>query len=189
MGKINNVLAMLKILEGGQKYSVQELADRLEVSKRMIKIYKNELEKAGIYVETIYGPYGGYIYNYKSNYDISFDYDDIYNIENILAKLTEHEKVNINVTLEKIKTLVIYAVDESENLKTNNTDIKNKYKILLNAINKKNHVEFVYHNKKRDFLPYTFSFYKDLIYITGFSFTDNDMRTFNLNKMKDFKEI
>lgn len=54
MGKINNVLAMLKILEGGQKYSVQELADRLEVSKRMIKIYKNELEKAGIYVETIY---------------------------------------------------------------------------------------------------------------------------------------
>lgn len=59
MGKINNVLAMLKILESGQKYSVQDLANKLEVSKRMVKMYKNELEKAGIYLETIYGPYGG----------------------------------------------------------------------------------------------------------------------------------
>lgn len=63
MGKINNVLAMLKILESGQKYSVQDLANKLEVSKRMVKMYKNELEKAGIYLETIYGPYGGYVYN------------------------------------------------------------------------------------------------------------------------------
>ena len=65
MGKINNVLAMLKILESGQKYSVQDLANKLEVSKRMVKMYKNELEKAGIYLETIYGPYGGYVYNKK----------------------------------------------------------------------------------------------------------------------------
>lgn len=49
MGKIGNVLTMLKILENGQKYTVKELAERLEVSKRMIKIYKSELEKAGIY--------------------------------------------------------------------------------------------------------------------------------------------
>lgn len=40
MGKIGNVLTMLKILENGQKYTVKELAERLEVSKRMIKIYK-----------------------------------------------------------------------------------------------------------------------------------------------------
>ena len=39
MGKIGNVLTMLKILENGQKYTVKELAERLEVSKRMIKIY------------------------------------------------------------------------------------------------------------------------------------------------------
>lgn len=35
---------MLRILENGQKYTVGELAERLEVSKRMIKIYKEELE-------------------------------------------------------------------------------------------------------------------------------------------------
>lgn len=187
MGKVNNTLAMLKILEGGQKYSVQDLAERLEVSKRMVKIYKSELEKAGIYIETIYGPYGGYIYKHKNNYDISFDYNDIDNIENILNKLTVTEKDNLNITLEKIKTLVIYSVDENENIKIDNKDLKRKYRILSVAINKKNHVRFIYHNKERNFLPYSFSFYKSMIYVTGFSFNDNDMRTFNLSKMKNFK--
>ena len=187
MGKVNNVLAMLKILEGGQKYTVQDLANRLEVSKRMVKIYKVELEKAGIYIETIYGPYGGYVYNGKNNYDVSFDYNDIDNIENILNKLTNTEKDNLNITLEKIKTLVIYSADETENIKIDNIDAKRKYKTLLDAINKKNHVKFTYHNRERDFLPYSFSFYKNMIYITGFSFTDNDMRTFNLSKIKNFK--
>lgn len=94
MGKIGNVLTMLKILENGQKYTVKELAERLEVSKRMIKIYKSELEKAGIYIETLYGPYGGYVYNHKNNYDIEFNYSDIDNIENILNKLSQKEKNN-----------------------------------------------------------------------------------------------
>jgi predicted DNA-binding transcriptional regulator YafY len=102
VGKIGNVLTMLKILENGQKYTVKELAERLEVSKRMIKIYKSELEKAGIYIETLYGPYGGYVYNHKNNYDIEFNYSDIDNIENILNKLSQKEKNNINITLEKI---------------------------------------------------------------------------------------
>jgi predicted DNA-binding transcriptional regulator YafY len=40
MGKIGNTLAMLKILETGRKYSVNQLAEMLEVSPRMIKRYK-----------------------------------------------------------------------------------------------------------------------------------------------------
>ncbi|NLC48091.1 MAG: HTH domain-containing protein, partial [Tenericutes bacterium] len=63
MGKICNVFSMLKILESGRKYTVNELSELIEVSPRMIKFYKVELEKAGIYIETERGPYGGYIYN------------------------------------------------------------------------------------------------------------------------------
>ena len=165
MGKIGNVLTMLKILENGQKYTVKELAERLEVSKRMIKIYKSELEKAGIYIETLYGPYGGYVYNHKNNYDIEFNYSDIDNIENILNKLSQKEKNNINITLEKIKTLVIYSVDVDKKIAANDEE------------------------KNRIFLPYTFSFYKNLIYTTGFSYTDNDIRTFNLAEIKDLKKF
>ena len=147
MGKIGNVLTMLKILENGQKYTVKELAERLEVSKRMIKIYKSELEKAGIYIETLYGPYGGYVYNHKNNYDIEFNYSDIDNIENILNKLSQKEKNNINITLEKIKTLVIYSVDVDKKIAANDEEIKNRYTILSNAIINKKNVTLIYHKK------------------------------------------
>ena len=61
MSKISNVITMLQLLNTGRKYSIKELSERLEVSERMIRVYKDELEKAGIYVDTIMGPYGGYV--------------------------------------------------------------------------------------------------------------------------------
>ena len=63
MGKLGNTLAMLKLLESGRKYTVNELAEKIEVSPRMIKTYKAELEQAGIYIDSINGIYGGYVYN------------------------------------------------------------------------------------------------------------------------------
>ena len=61
MSKISNVITMLQLLNTGRKYSIKELSERLEVSERMIRVYKDELEKAGIYVDTIMGPNGGYV--------------------------------------------------------------------------------------------------------------------------------
>lgn len=63
MSKVGNTLTMLRLLESGRKYSVNELAERIEVKPRMIKIYKEELEKCGIYIDTIRGRYGGYVYH------------------------------------------------------------------------------------------------------------------------------
>ena len=63
MSKISNVILFLEYLNSGKKYSIQELSEKLEVSPRMIRIYKEELEKAGIYIDTIMGPYGGYVLN------------------------------------------------------------------------------------------------------------------------------
>ena len=148
MGKIGNVLTMLKILENGQKYTVKELAERLE------------LEKAGIYIETLYGPYGGYVYNHKNNYDIEFNYSDIDNIENILNKLSQKEKNNINITLEKIKTLVIYSVDVDKKIAANDEEIKNRYTILSNAIINKKNVTLIYHKKTEYFYHIHFHFTK-----------------------------
>ncbi len=63
MTKLSNVLTMLQILQNKRKYSIKELAEKLEVSPRMVRKYKDELEYAGIYIDTIYGPYGGYVLN------------------------------------------------------------------------------------------------------------------------------
>lgn len=63
MSKLSNTLTMLEYLSSGRKYTIKELSDKLEVSERMIRIYKDDLEKAGIYIDTIKGPYGGYVLN------------------------------------------------------------------------------------------------------------------------------
>lgn len=63
MSKLSNTIILLKLLQNGKKYTIKELSSELEVSPRMIRQYKNELELAGIYIESIRGPYGGYYLN------------------------------------------------------------------------------------------------------------------------------
>ena len=63
MSKLSNTIMLLRLLQNGKKYSIKELSKKLEVSPRMIREYKKELEYAGIYIESIRGPYGGYYLN------------------------------------------------------------------------------------------------------------------------------
>ena len=63
MSKLSNAITLLRLLQNGKKYSIKELSNIIEVSPRMIREYKNELELAGIFIETIRGPYGGYYLN------------------------------------------------------------------------------------------------------------------------------
>ena len=57
MSKVSNVITLLELLQSGRKYSIKELANILEVSERMIRVYKEDLEKTGIYIDTILGLY------------------------------------------------------------------------------------------------------------------------------------
>lgn len=63
MSKLSNTITMLNLLSTGKKYSVSELAEILEVTPRMIRSYKDDLDKCGIYIDSIMGPYGGYVLN------------------------------------------------------------------------------------------------------------------------------
>lgn len=189
MSKVGNALTMLRLLESGRKYSVKELADRIEVSPRMIKTYKEELEKCGIYIDTIRGKYGGYVYHKKHNYNVSFNYLDVDAIESVLFKLDSNEQEKINLTLEKIRSLVIYSADEVRDIKVDKEDLKIKYDLISNAIKEKYNLSFKFHNKERLFTPYTFTFYKDFIYVTGYSINENDIKTLNLSGMKNIKKV
>ena len=44
MSKVSNVLTMIELLNSGRKYSIKELSQELEVSERMIRVYKEELD-------------------------------------------------------------------------------------------------------------------------------------------------
>ena len=82
MSKISNVLLMIEYLSSGRKYNIKELSEKLEVSPRMIRVYKDEIEKAGIYIDTIKGPYGGYVLNQNINVPKRFITPNKINISN-----------------------------------------------------------------------------------------------------------
>ena len=60
MSKVSNMLKLIQILKDGNVHSIVSLANTIEVSDRMIRQYKLELEQAGIYIKSITGKYGGY---------------------------------------------------------------------------------------------------------------------------------
>lgn len=60
MSKVSNVVNLLKILSDGNYHKTEELAYKIEVSPRSIRAYKEDLEMAGIYIESKSGRYGGY---------------------------------------------------------------------------------------------------------------------------------
>ena len=68
MSKVANMLNMLQILKDKNIHSISSLAERLEVSERMIRQYKLELEQVGIYLKSYTGRFGGYQLNENSNF-------------------------------------------------------------------------------------------------------------------------
>ena len=68
MSKISNMLNMLRMLKDGKIHSITSLAKDLEVSDRMIRQYKLELEQAGIYLKSYTGKYGGYQIDKNSDF-------------------------------------------------------------------------------------------------------------------------
>jgi predicted DNA-binding transcriptional regulator YafY len=94
MSKLSNALLMIEYLSSGRKYSIKELSEKLEISPRMVRVYKDELEKSGIYIDTIKGPYGGYVLNQDINIpkrfiipkEINVKDKEIYNVINKCIK-------------------------------------------------------------------------------------------------------
>ena len=136
MSKISNVILMLQYLSNGRKYSVKELSEKLEVTPRMVRMYKDELEKAGIYIDTIMGPYGGYVLNQsikipKRKFKLS-DYKFLKDLD-----VAPEYKDQLMVIADKVHGVYFDSKDESIELKD---DIRSYYNIFTRAIKEKRKV-------------------------------------------------
>lgn len=60
MGKVGNALNMLTILGSGRTYKIRELSEKLEVSPKSVRLYRDALDAAGFYVMEKRGRDGGY---------------------------------------------------------------------------------------------------------------------------------
>lgn len=184
MSKLSNCLLMLEYLENGRKYNIKELAEKLEVSERMVRSYKEELEKAGIFIDSIMGPYGGYVLNQSIKIPLrKFSKEDYEFLKNL--KVNEDEKEKLQIIADKVHG--IYFESQNENIELKD-DIKYYYNILNRAIKEKRKVKINYYsftkgNIDRIIRPYDLFLYNSGWGCAAFCELRQDLRHFELKRI------
>ena len=193
MSKLSNTLTMLQLLETGKKYSISELANILEVSERMIRVYKEDLEKAGIYIDTIMGPYGGYVLNQSIRMPVrKFKLKDA----NLLDKYIKNEedkdtKEKLILLQDKIKGVFIGSKKEDKQLNLTE-EIGKRYNVLTRAIKERRKVKILYYSygkgeNERIIDPIEMFLFQDGWYCAAFCEKRQDMRHFELKRIINFE--
>lgn len=184
MSKVSNVLIMLQYLSSGRKYSVKELSSLLEVSERMVRSYKEELDKAGIYIDTIMGPYGGYVLNQTIRIPArKFSHDDYNFLHNL--KVSEEDKEKLEIIADKVHG--VYFDSKQENIELKD-DIKNYFNILTKAIKDRkkvliNYYSYVHGNQDRIIHPLDMFLYNSGWGCAAYCELKHDLRHFELKRI------
>ena len=188
MSKISNVILMLEYLQNGRKYNIKELSEKLEVSERMIRVYKEELEKAGIYIDTIMGPYGGYVLNQSIRVPSrKFSKDDYEFLHNL--KVNKEDKEKLDIIADKVRG--VYFGSKNENIELTE-DTKNYFNVLTRAIKEKrkvliNYYSYVHGNQDRIIHPLDMFLYNNGWGCAAYCEKKKDLRHFELKRINDIK--
>ena len=197
MSKVANMLKMIKILKDEKIHNMKDIAEKIEISPRMVKQYKNELEQVGIYIESKRGINGGYSLNKElNNIDIGLTYQE-------LIKLKEIEQYfNENQDFKKIIGKIIESyeknINEADLKKINRIqelgkiNLKDTYLSLRKAINRKNKVKIKYYSNDfgsndRVIHPAEMFYYLEEWYVAAFCEKRNAIRLFKLNDIQEYE--
>ena len=197
MSKVANMLKMIKILKDEKIHNMKDIAEKIEISPRMVKQYKNELEQAGIYIESKRGINGGYSLNKElNNIDIGLTYQELIKIKEIeqyfnddqdfkkiIGKIIESYEKNINeADLKKINRIQ----------ELGKINLKDTYLSLRKAINRKNKVKIKYYSNDfglndRVIHPAEMFYYLEEWYVAAFCEKRNAIRLFKLNDIQEYE--
>ena len=193
MGKISNVIQMLNYLNTGNKYTVKELSQKLGITERMVRYYKQELEESGIPIETFMGPNGGYFIINKQNQYNQFNKYDIQLLESIYEILKNNDYIYIDKykkLLDKIKTTNDINEEKSKYFFTNKIEDNSKVYFILNeAIVNNSKITILYRNlnqewQERNIHPIQIFKFDNKFYVTAYCELRNDIRHFEFNRIK-----
>ena len=193
MSKISNAITMMELLQSGKKYSIKELSEILEVSERMVRVYKEELEKAGIYIDTIMGPYGGYVLNQTVRIPVrKFKMNDSKLLDKYIKEESNPEiKEKLVMLQDKIKGVYIGSIQESEELNLKDETLK-KYNVLTRAIKERRKVKILYYSygkgeNERVIDPAEMFLFQDGWYVAAFCEKKKDIRHFELKRIINYE--
>jgi predicted DNA-binding transcriptional regulator YafY len=197
-------MQLILLLQSGRKYKISELADELQVSKKSVRDYKNQLEKVGIYINSQTGKYGGYYMEQdtllpvmnlsdvertalKQSLELlknksSFVYYDEYEkaINKVLIKSKSYGDKRVNPVLKSVQANMDKEKQKQLCDKIND-QIKNKRKILIKYYSlQSKETERVIH-------PYEIFEYKDYLYVIGYCELREEIRDFKLSRVKQYR--
>lgn len=196
MGKIANMLYMIDLLNTGNIYTLKELSEKIGVTERMIRYYKDEICNNGIAIDSFKGPNGGYfmideIKNYTSinKYDTQL----LDNVKHFLSENNFKYVDKYEEFLDKAKKMYSIYEEKSKyiaNVDTTSSDVIEK--IIKSAISKNEKVDIVYNNvdgsqHRRIIHPLYLFKYKENYYVTAFCELRNDIRHFEIKRIVNIK--
>lgn len=198
------MLNMVQILKDGKIHSIKELATKLEVTDRMIRVYKSELEQAGIYIESKKGIYGGhFLIDNLNNLDIGLTPNDIALLNTlndyVITKTDFNRKEDYTNIVTKIydaylKNISTKNSNKLNEIKQTKNSISKIYKNFREAINNKNKIEITYNSinsdiTKRTIHPAELFSYLNEWYIAAFCEKRKEIRLFKLNNILNYKVL
>lgn len=190
MSKISNAITLLQLLSTGKKYSINELAEILEVTPRMIRVYKDELEKAGIYIDAIMGPYGGYVLNQSLGIPSrKFKASDYKLLDKYIEDESDVKQKDKLINL-KDKIRGVYVGNKKEVNEQNLID--DKYNVVARAIKEKRKLKILYYTYGKGELeriihPRDIFLFKDGWYSSAYCELRNDFRHFELKRIRKYE--
>lgn len=189
MSKVSNAISMLHLLSTGRKYSIQELATILEVTPRMIRTYKEDLEKSGIYIDSMMGPYGGYVLNQSIRIpERKFKKEDYELLNQYIATTNDlKQKEKLILLKDKIRGIYIGSKEEEKELNLNQ-ETQMKYNTLMRAIKLRKKVKILYYSfnsgeNERIIEPAEMFLFKEGWYCAAFCELRGDIRHFELKRI------
>ena len=191
MSKVSNVITMLELLGSGRKYSINELANKLEVTPRMVRVYKEDLEKCGIYIDTIMGPYGGYVLNQTVRLPVrKFKMNDAKLLDKYIELETDKNiRDELIILQDKIKGVYVGSKQEVSELKD---ETLRKYNLLTRAIKERRKVKILYYSygkgeNERVIDPAEMFLFQNGWYCAAFCEMKKDIRHFELKRIREYE--
>lgn len=205
---VENIIKMINILQSRTLVSGSELAEKLNVSKKTVQKYKDDLEKMHIYIETKRGRYGGYYLDKKIlDFNIPISKDEFSALVMAKENLKNDKEFifirELNDALEKIEVGLKF---NNEEFTDDASPTNNSKPNVNNEFERRKHIDFsdtAIKKKKlkitfislqsgkteRNIHPYATFMCKGFWYLLAFCELRKEVRSFKISKITEYNVV